>query len=209
MNVNDNPTPLSQLLPEQASAIQSAILNANTALDRIYNSNLAAMIDKAIAETPTDPMDGMDAIARATFYLNNLNTGIRGLNGLTPLDQIKAVPPLKPFIIHGKGNVYTFSEYKIADMSNYTDSQIEQMQTYGRDPEPLKPYIILINARASNGHVLGNSSRTPARMKVTMNLENLVIFDHQTNKFARPTYPGSYKHVVMYKTQSGEIALLD
>jgi hypothetical protein len=165
------------------------------------------MIDKAIAETAAAPVDGMDAIARATFYLNNLNTGIRGLNGLTPLDQIKAVPPFKPFIIHGKGNVYTFSEHKIADSSKYTDEQIEQMQNYGMDPEPQKPYIILINARASNGHVLGHSHS--GRMKVTMNLENLVIFDHQTNKFARPTYPGSYKHVVMYKTQSGEIALLD
>lgn len=197
-DINNKPISISALLPEQASEIQSVINTAHNTLMNIFNSRVAAAAQAAIAAVP----DSKSLVfANAEQMLAHMNSDAAvSASGAKPKELIESLPPNRPFVIHGKGNVITCSKYVIND------------EDQGRDPYgsgPFKPFVDLYDPVGADGYRFGKTPHGNYQPYITINLENLVIYDTKTGKFDKPQYPGSYKHICMVKLPSGEIAMMD
>jgi len=204
-NVADINTPLDTVLPEQASEIASVIMAAHNTLINIFNTRLAAAIESAKAGD-VDPL--INVFAKKASILAYMNSASAiGKSGRNPKEMIESLPPNRPFIISGKGNVITISNYEIIEVG-------KDNPPYGSDT--FKPYVRIYNPVSADGYKLGKNikyfnmqPKSYYQRYITINLENLVIYDSQTGKFDKPEYPGSHKHICMVKLPSGEITSMD
>lgn len=204
-DVADINTPLSTVLPELASEIESVIMAAHSTLINIFNTRLAAAIESAKAQD-VDPLISVFAKkAEILAYMNSASA--IGKSGKTPKEMIESLRPNRPFIISGRGDVITLSNYEIVDTG-------KDRPPYGSDE--FKPFVRIYTPVSADGYRLGKNiyyetsgPKSYYQKCITMNLENLVIYDSKTGKFDKPEYPGSHRHICMVKLPSGEITSMD
>lgn len=197
-DINNQPASIAALLPELASEIQSVINTADSTLINIFNSRVKAAIETAIAANPDSKTLIFANAAQMLAYINS--DAAVSASGMRPKELIESLPPNRPFVIHGKGNVITCSKYEIKD-------EDPERNPYGSGP--FKPYVNLYDAVGADGYRFGKTPRGSYQSYISINLENLVIYDNQTGQFDKPQYPNSHRHICMVKLPSGEITSMD